>query len=214
MVKDNFPEKDYGKLMGCILNDLMAKGLKATTMDSIASSLQISKRTLYEIFDNKDDMIEEALSFLHNKIAVAHKNIFESSSNILEAILRCFLYNRDLIRNANPEFFRDVEIFLSKLGPIHKNTRKNFYESISGILRKGVEEGYFRNDINIEVNCRIMMMQMESLKRMEEFFPPDITPLQVYDSISIGFLRSISTVNGLTQLDDILKNQTKTNYSA
>ena len=48
---------------------------------------------------------------------------------------------------------------------------------------------------------RMMKVQMESVKRMEELFPPDITLLQIYDSISLGFLRSIASPAGMKLLD-------------
>ena len=51
----------------------------------------------------------------------------------------------------------------------------------------------------------MMSIQMESLKRMEELFPPDITLLEVYDSICISFLRGISSPKGLEILDGLLE---------
>ncbi len=65
----------------------------------------------------------------------------------------------------------------------------------------GIKEGVFRKDANYNVILSLLRVQMESLKRMEEFFPPDITIVEAYNWISLGFLRSIATPKGMMTLD-------------
>lgn len=204
MNKQELTEQEYNDLLDFIISELMKKGIKALTMDSIASSRQISKRTLYEIFSNKDEMISEALKRQHNKITMAHREIYENSSNVMEGIVGCIKYNRDLMSMANVEYMRDIDNFIRQN---HSNTPKqyqHFTETLLPIINKGKEEGFFLDDINYFVQCRILAIQMESLKRMEELFPPDITLPEVYDAISIGFLRSISSPKGIEALDKII----------
>lgn len=180
---------------------LMKNGLKATTMDSIASSLQMSKRTLYEIFGNKEEMFREAHKFFHKNMAEALKQIFLSSRNVMEAIIKCFLYNRDYMSNVSADFIRDMEQFANHDNLIAESHRRHHYQNLYDVLEKGVKEGYFRDDVNLKVQCRMLTIQMESLKRTEELFPQDITLLEVYDNIIIGFLRGISSPKGLQELE-------------
>lgn len=73
---------------------------------------------------------------------------------------------------------------------------------LNGFL-KGVEEGVFRPNIDYRIIIRLFMIQMESLKRMEENFPPDVTLLEAYETASTALLRSIATPKGLEILEEI-----------
>lgn len=55
MKREEMSPQAYDSLINGIMMILLQNGLKATTMDSIASALQISKRTLYEIFSSKTE---------------------------------------------------------------------------------------------------------------------------------------------------------------
>ena len=210
MKKEEVSQEQYLKILECIVPILMKNGLKATTMDSLASNMQMSKRTLYEIFGSKDEMFREAHKYFHNKMAEKLKHIFENSGNIMEAIINCFLYNRDLMSIVNAEFIRDMEQFATQDNLISESKRRHHYQALYEVLQMGVEQGYFREDINLKVQCRMFLLQMESLKRTEELFPEDITLLEVYDSIMVGFLRSNSSQKGLAELEKFMPSLTKT----
>ena len=200
---------EFNQLMEYIISSLMQNGLKATTMDSIAAGRQISKRTLYEIFESKENMFHQAFEYFKNKTNEDLVSIFKNSGNVMEAIVRCFLYNRDLMSELNVEFIQDVHQYHQKNS--HCNNLNNFKENhhphffnLYEILSHGIEEGFFRDDFNLEVHCKMLFIQMESLKRMQELFPADITLLEVYDTIIITFLRGLSTNKGLAELDRII----------
>ena len=194
------PERHY-KILEYVMATLMNKGMKATTMDYIASSLQISKRTLYEIYVSKEELFKQALSYFHNKMADELKKIFLQSSNVMEAIIKCFLYNRDLMSNVNADFIKDMEEFSNKENLISESRSSHHHLMLYDVLLRGVKEGYFREDANLKVQCRMLTIQMASLKHTEELFPKDITLLDVYDSIIYSFLRGLSTRKGLDELE-------------
>lgn len=204
MRKEDIKPAQYNRMLECIMTALKQHGLKATTMDFISSSLQMSKRTLYEIFGSKEAMFREAHSFFHNQMAQNMKEIFATSNNVMEAIIKCFLYNRDFMSNVSADFIRDMEQFANHDHLISEAQRRHHYQNLYDVLEKGVLEGYFRDDVNLKVQCRMFTIQMESLKRTEELFPEDITLLEVYDSIIIGFLRGISSHKGLEQLEQYI----------
>lgn len=204
MRKEDISPEQYSKIMEGIMPSLMKNGLKGTTMDSLAASLQMSKRTLYEIFGSKEEMFKEVHKYFHKKIGNALRNIFCNSANIMEAIIKCFLYNRDLMSYVNADFIRDMDQFATKENLITECNRRHHYQNLYDVLQKGVDEGYFRDDINLQVQCRMLSLQMESLKRTEELFPEDITLLEIYDSIIMGFIRGISSPKGLEELEKVM----------
>lgn len=204
MTREDMTPEAYAALLDSITDILVKNGLKATTMDSIATSLRMSKRTLYEIFSSKSNMVSEALKTLHQQLSDANKSIIENSSNSMEAVLNGFLHHRDVMEKANVEFFRDMDILYANARKTCNTSKEAYLDNFVSVLKRGAQQGVFRDDINFMVQCKMMAIQMESLKRMEELFPPDITLLEVYDSICIGFLRGIATPEGMKMLDDLL----------
>lgn len=200
MKKDGISEEQNSRILECFMQSLIKNGLKSTTMDSIASSLQMSKRTLYELYGNKDDMFKEVLDYHHLKTAEKLRQIFSDSQNVMEAIIKCFLYNRDLMNSMNANFIKDMQEY-AKGTQISSTKRIEHHKNLYEVLLQGVKEGYFRQDINLMVQCRMFILQMESLKRAEELFPEDISLIEVYDNIIIGFLRGISTLKGLEEFE-------------
>lgn len=204
MTKEEMSPEAYDKLIYSIGELLLTQGLKATTMDSIASELQISKRTLYEIFGSKKDMVICALEGAHKRHVTKLKEEFAKSSNVMEGILRGFISQRDEMRKVNVDFFRDMDSLFSEARETSLHHKKEALEKFLPVYDKGVKQGYFRKNVNFLLHCRLLGIQMESLKRMEEFFPPDITLLEAFDSISISFLRAIATPKGLSILDEVV----------
>ena len=65
-------------------------GIKSITMDEIAASLGISKRTLYEVFPDKETLLEECILKSQKDGDIFVKGVIETSSNVLEVLLRCY----------------------------------------------------------------------------------------------------------------------------
>lgn len=204
MTREDMAPETYASLLSSIMDILLENGLKNTTMDSIALKLKISKRTLYEMFSSKSEMVAEVLKSLHQHLSEENRNIAANSSNSMEALLRGFKNYRDVMRKANVNFFRDMDSLFAEARKTCDKSKEAYFENFVTTLRKGRDEGLFRDDMNYTVQCRMIGIQMESLKRMEQLFPPDISLLDVYDNICIGFLRAIATPKGSELLDTLL----------
>ncbi len=194
----------YSALLTSIADILIDNGIKATSMDYIAASLHISKRTLYEIFGNKTHMVTQALISFHQRMCREHTEIYNTTENVLEAALLSFRKQRDFLSRVNVDFFKDRDSVFAEVKFRSTQSKQDFVDNIAAILNKGVEQGLFRSDLNLALNCKLMLVVMESLKRMEEFFPPEVTLIDAYDATSIGFLRSIATVEGHKMLDQMI----------
>lgn len=214
MKKEEISPELYKKILECFMKSIMKNGLKATTMDSIAASLQMSKRTLYEIFGTKEELFREVHEYFHKKTVEKMADIFANSSNVMEAIIKCFLFNRDFMSDMSPAFIRDMQAFANQRVENSEDKRRHHHQNLFDVLKKGVSEGYFRNDVNLPVQCKMLTLQMEALKSAEELFPDDISLLEIYDSIIIGFLRGISSPKGLEQLEKFMPDFNSVNNQA
>lgn len=183
---------------------ILSKGLKATTMDSVARNLQISKRTLYEIFENKDDMIRKVIGHNARIKKTTIEGILADSTNSLEAFIRIFALHRDDLHRINVAFFKDMDNAYRDIKPDHNESLAKMNETVLGLIAKGIAAGLIRDDINFPVLLKMFEIQTGSLKRMEELFPPEITLIEICDTIIIGFLRSIASSKGHLLLDELI----------
>lgn len=208
MQRSDLKQEEYVSLLRKIVPIIVEKGLKSTTMDTVASRLGMSKRTLYEIFETKDQLLRDAISQMEQDNHDFVKKTFASTENVMEALIEIFRYNRDRFEQVNVDFFRDMD-------RLYKNKREEYerysrarQDSMMQLFETGVSQGMFRPDVDYRVQSRIMGIQMESLKRMEEFFPSDIKLIRVFDAIIVGFLRSIASEKGMRILDMLTKELT------
>lgn len=90
-----------------------AHGIKSITMDDIATSLGISKRTLYEVFEDKETLLREVL--LKNQVDKNEflENLLAESTNVLEVILVCFQKSIEMFHKTNKRFFEDLKKYPS-----------------------------------------------------------------------------------------------------
>ncbi len=204
MQKDTLAPETYATLTEAIIDIICTQGPKAATMDYVAAKLQMSKRTLYEIFGSKEGMISDVVAYNMRKTHDLYRNIFASSPDVLVALTRIFRKQRDFMARTSPQFFRDMDTIYHKVRATYDHLHKEHEEDMLEVFNKGVEQGMFRPGVNYRVLSRLMKVQMESLKRMEEVFPPDITLLEAYDTIAISLLRSIATPEGMAKLDNLM----------
>lgn len=205
MEHNEISEEARTRLIKSILPIILQNGLKATTMDHVAASLSMSKRTLYEIFGSKNDMLKAVISFTQKETKKNIDRIFENADNMMEALVKTLRLQLDGIKSVSVEFFRDMDSYYKCLRDSYEEQVRHSHDDIMYVIKEGVKQEVFRDDINYEISVRMFRIQMESLKRMEEFFPPDVTLADVFDSITTGFLRSIASPKGMKILDEMRK---------
>lgn len=194
MIVDN---TKYERLLSSILGLLLHKGLKGLTMDLLASNLSMSKRTLYEIFGSKHHLISEALDYLFRKMREMSTQIFKEAPNTMAALSEMFYLQGELLCVLTIDFFHDIDTFYPEIGRLYKEKHEQEKSAFASIYEKGIEEGVFRNDVNIVVLSAIMDVQMEALKRVEDRLGGDFTLEEIFFTITQGFLRSIASPKGL-----------------
>lgn len=208
MDRDDLTDKQYNKLLDSIFPIIMEYGPSHATMDIVASRLSMSKRTLYEIFESKDCMLLEVLRRQHFLMKSKFEEIFSQTTNVMEGLVKVIAFHQKIFSETNPAFFRDMDKRLRHLRDDWHQNDRNLNKELVSVIETGIRQGVFRKEIDYQLQMTLFRVQMESLKRMEEYFPPEITLGQAYRAISTGFLRTIATVKGLEVLD-ALENKDK-----
>lgn len=173
-------------------------GIKSVTMDSLAAGLGISKRTIYEIFSDKDELLMEVLTGMAHKQKELIKRVLEDSENSIVAIFRLLEMNRDNFQSMSPAFQSDLkkyhhEVLMKKADKSEMPDYKNHQE----VIDNGMREGLFRKDINPNLVNRCLFNIGKSIID-NELYPYELfSRRDVVRNVFINYLRGISTPKGL-----------------
>lgn len=173
----------------------MERGTRNVTMDAIAQSLGISKRTIYENFKDKNDLLSNFLTeaIMHHK--KRSLEILRSAQNVIDALFKFGEFNQEVIKGVNPCFFADIkkyhpEVFKKVMG----GDQIRNYEITYTILKRGINEGNFRKEIDIEVANLFIHHSMEFFHKMTE--EKNIPHQAIWTSVHLPYLRGICTEKG------------------
>ena len=177
-------------------------GFKSVTMDDLANKLGVSKKTIYEFFDNKLDLIENVAIFIRDKI---HQEIDQIISKHYDPIQEMFEIKKVVMRRlknqkSSPQY--QLQKYYPKIFDNLKQSQVSKMEDcITLNIERGLEEKYYRQDINKIFVCKIYISGMLNLKDEELFKDSELTPKQLYEE----FMRSIVDTKGKSRLAELEK---------
>ena len=184
------------------LHEFRVQGIKAVRMDDLASQIGISKRTLYEMFKDKEELLMDCLLYSNQREKERVNDIRSKSKNVLEVILGVFLYSIEMLHEPNKLFFEDIKKYPAAYKLVQEVRNIDSKEKMA-FFRQGVEQGIFRSDINYPIVDELVKQQFNLLVNTDFFSHHPF--LDVYESIMFTYLRGISTVEGTRMLEMFIK---------
>ena len=184
---------------------LFRYGVKSVTMDDIANELGISKKTIYQHFEDKDDIVYQLMLSEMNQDKCEWEELEKTSKDVIERTVK----SMDLIKQAfteiNPTAFFDIKKYHPKSWQIFQEHKQNFIlASIIRDLKDGIEQGYFRPDIKVDILARMRLEQIE-LGFDPVIFPPNkFSIVEVELTMLDNFFRGILTEKGLQVYQEYL----------
>ena len=122
-------------------------GFKSVTMDDIANEMGISKKTIYKYFDNKEILLDNCVTHIHNKVS---DSICEITNQGYNAIEENFVINnmyKDIFEKSNTSPMYQLQKYYPKIyKKLVANEFKIFEECVGTNIRKGIKEGLYRKD--------------------------------------------------------------------
>lgn len=184
-------------------------GLRSIRMDDIAERLRVSKRTLYELFGDKQALIEECVMHYHRTVLERVGQATRSVDNVLEETM-LMLYVWDSQIEYSYKLKRDLRKFYPAiLKRIEEKERSEGLPMFLAKLNEGVRQGliieYVDLDMAISTFERIVRSLMNDLD--ETPYDGDMSKLKLFRYVMAYFLRSISTERGMKIIDKYLKEE-------
>ena len=177
------------------------KGIKSITMDDIAAALGISKRTLYEVFVDKESLLKDCILTVQAERDRYLQEVYEQSHNVLEVILAVFQKSIEMVHKTNKRFFEDIKKY-PKVYNMMKERSESDSEKTMSFFMLGVEQGIFRSDVNFAIVNLLVREQFDVLLNTDVC--NEYSFIEVYESIMFTYIRGISTEKGAKVLEDFI----------
>jgi AcrR family transcriptional regulator len=181
----------------------MRKGIKSVSMDDIAADMAMSKKTLYKWFENKDQIVQAGMSRHLESTQLDCNAMIETATSAIDELFRMLDWVKQEFSNVHPSIFYDLQKFHPatwQLWQAHKN--EFILSQIIENLRRGIAEGLFRADLDLDVIARLRLAQIELQ------FAPDIYPPREFanERVSVAllehFMLGVATLKGHRLIND------------
>jgi AcrR family transcriptional regulator len=182
-------------------------GIKSITMSDIANETGISKRTLYEIFSNKEDLLEACLDFHRAKTENEIERLVLNSENVIDTLMRLYAQHFFQVLSVSRKIVTDLKKYHPRLYSNSENKRKERIHIFMPLLKKGIEQGLIRGDINFEILLWLLKVQFDAVLLDENSVPTEKYSVnQFLKTIIQIFMRGIATPLGNERIDKLIEN--------
>lgn len=186
----------------------MRLGIKSMTMDDVAMHLRISKKTLYEHFSDKNDLVEQVVAAVckHHRsnidaICAKGLNAIDENQEITKFIVA-------QIGGVHPSVQFDLQKYHPKAWSILDDTERNdIHRCVSSNLKKGVKEGLYRDDLDIEVITRLYIARMDATWDGHVFPPEQFNVSDVLWKHFEYHIRGIASRKGIDYLEKKMRKE-------
>lgn len=190
------------KILKTSMDLMMRIGPQSVTMDMVARDCGISKRTLYETFPNKHNLISDVIEYNQQQANAKFTQIFEQSANSFEALMGVYTVAREFIQKTSPVFLTDIKRLYPEAFDEYKAQELNHILSLANIISKAKEEGLVLPGIKCKIDAFIFNNNMKNLHHMQDFPFPEYSAAEVFDGAFLNFMRGMATTKGQEIIED------------
>lgn len=183
-------------------------GIKSVSMDDICHELGMSKKTLYQYFSQKDDLVLAVLGNISEEVETKVNEFLQSDTSMWDVLIG-FVEKAKMIPDVRkiPPFFYDLNKYYPMIAAEHNRCveRKNV-ETMSLIIRRGIKEGVFRADLDVELTAYLFARMHsssieESVKNDNQGYPAR----RIMDFAFDVLIRGILSAEGLQKYEEIIE---------
>lgn len=185
-------------------------GIRSVSMDDIAAQLGISKKTLYQYFTNKEELVNGVFTAVMKGNREDCIQAFELAENAMHEEFLAFDRVQEMFVNMNPAVLFDMQKYHPATFLKFKEYQDNFlYGMIRANIERGVKEELYRAEIDVDVLTRFRIHSIMMA------FNPDVFPenrtqlLHIEQQLLEHFLYGLATAKGQKLIQKYKKQRTK-----
>lgn len=178
-------------------------GIKSVTMDDIAKHLGMSKKTIYQFFKDKNELV---IALVKKKLQEDEDQmcaIISKSGNVIEEMINMMKCSEEIFSRINPIVIHDMQKYHPDAWQHFQNFKAEvIVHTLEELLTKGIHQGYIRPDIDVKIMARMRVNQVEMGFNTTIFPLAEFSPWKVQYQLLEHFNFGICTLKGYKLLND------------
>ena len=185
------------------------QGIKSIRMDDIAQSLGVSKRTLYEMVEDKEELLYLSIRYMQSRrMAKVEQKLRENTESLAQ------LFDSFALMTENRELHRRISSNLRKFYPATFERLRKEAEAESGkilfsLIQHYIDCGLIVPTVDIRLSVTILYYTTTTIVTSADnmTLPDGVTVNDALAYTIINFFRGIATIKGVQQIDDYLESK-------
>jgi AcrR family transcriptional regulator len=188
---------DKERILVQVLRMYQRYGIKSVTMDDVAKKLCISKKTLYEYFGDKEDLVRQVVMMENSRWFSIFREAESRGLNAIEELFEVYQVLKKMFHDYNPSMEYDLRKYYPDLAmKLRDIRRKMIYESSYRNMNKGKREGLYRKDLNSKIMARFHLYRIENIGDTDLISLSELTSFKVFHEIFVYHLHGIMSNEG------------------
>ncbi|MFY0686847.1 MAG: TetR/AcrR family transcriptional regulator [Cyclobacteriaceae bacterium] len=175
----------------------MRLGIRSVTMDDVARELSISKKTLYQSFAHKDELVTAVARLHMDREIEQFTSIAKDAENAIDELHRIAYCMRQNILKMNPSTLYDIQKYHKTAWGMFQDFKTDFIKTnIKHNLNRGITEGFYRPEINTEIIAQFRIEQVEMMFDGQTFASSQFDFVEVQMQLFDHFVHGLLTHDG------------------
>lgn len=197
-------EQETKALMEKSLQLFFRYGVRSISMDEIASSLGVSKKTLYNLVDNKAHLIEKVMLHHLSSEQDVFMHVVDSSDNAVMKLAKIYAFNLKNLGGINPTLILELQKYYAGVWKHFEAHKNDFvYQTVLQNIKEGKSQGLYRSEVNAEIISKIYTNRMDIIMDGDLFPARDYSFSTLIRELFVYHIRGIATLEGIKELEKI-----------
>ena len=189
---------DVERILECTFSLYSRYGIKSVAVDDIAMELGMSKKTIYEHFNNRENLIEKAITKNLDDFLENMNQEIDPGKDVFTQLASYYVFIIHSVKKINPSFVHDLKKYSGEQYKAYVEFRnEKLYDIFMKIVQRGIDEGIFQNELESKA---VYYNQIEKTSVLiddyrSEFSPVIISPVLIYRMI-LNDIRGMTTLKG------------------
>lgn len=204
MVEINEYRKELkSRIIDYAMGEFYKRGVRAVKMDEISQGLHVSKRTVYEIFGDKEELLLAGLKIksleMREKLETYSCNV---AHNVVDIIGYFYKLQMEVNSMVGVAFYEEIHRMPRVIEFFNQEHEREFADRVK-FLKAGVEEGLFRQDIDYSLTMELLCASMSEIMRNQIY--KKYSMQQIFDNFFLVIIRGFCTERGAALLNKVIE---------
>lgn len=175
----------------------MRLGIKSLTMDDVARELGISKKTLYQFVESKDDLVNKVIELHLADECGRSEQIAQRAQDALDELLIVIRENIGDMQRMKANIVFELQKYHRDAWELLQEYQRGFlFKIVRNNLERGIREGYYRDDFDVDITAKLHLAQSFAIFDETWFPKPPYSGEKLFREAMMLYLQSILSEKG------------------